>query len=90
MKPLSPDTNPGIRGTLGAGGKKRGVLSSYFAMWPQSFCETIYGGEHFKKTKEKKNSHLEKENNKHNIVQKRLLGALEYNFCSSSSKTMPW
>lgn len=30
MNPLSPDTNPGIRGTLGAGGKKREVLSSYF------------------------------------------------------------
>jgi len=29
MKPVSPDTTPGIRGTLGAGGKKREVRSSY-------------------------------------------------------------
>lgn len=28
MKPLSPGTSPGIRGILGAGGKKRAVRSS--------------------------------------------------------------
>jgi hypothetical protein len=39
MKPLSPDTNPGIRGTFGAGGKKREVLSSYFEVWQWSSCK---------------------------------------------------
>lgn len=36
MKPVSPDTSPGIRGTLGGGGKKREVRSSYIEWLPFS------------------------------------------------------
>lgn len=36
MKPVSPDTSPGIRGTLGGGGKKREVRSSYVDILPCS------------------------------------------------------
>lgn len=36
MKLVSPDTRPGILGTLGAGGKKREVRSSYVNMLRQS------------------------------------------------------
>lgn len=84
MKPLSPDTNPGIRGTFGAGGKKRGVLSSYFSMRSQSFWKAIYGAKHLKKQKKRK-SHTKK-NKIISILQKLiwLKDALEYSLCSSS------
>lgn len=36
MKPVSPGASPGIRGTLGAGGKKREVRSSYVEVLTES------------------------------------------------------
>ena len=41
MKPISPDTNPDIRGTLGGGGKKREVRSSYNEWLPYSSWHQI-------------------------------------------------
>lgn len=44
INPLSPGTRPGIRGTLGAGGKKRTVRSSYVnALWLSSYIPTKEG-----------------------------------------------
>lgn len=41
MKLASPDTTPGIRGTVGAGGKKQEVRSSYVDKLPLPSCNPI-------------------------------------------------